>query len=66
MADSNNQSPARKRYLRNAHGLRSTIKRETAGRTRNLSEDFTARDFTRMEARARAAMKRSTTRIEGQ
>ena len=44
---------------------RAAQRRETQGRTRNLREDFTGGDWSRMEAQARRAMQRNAARMNG-
>lgn len=63
--NSNHDSPGRKRYKKNKHNVRQVIRRETRGVTRNLSEDFTGGDWSRLEARARAAMSRNSRELTG-
>lgn len=54
-SNSNHESPGRKKYLTGARDLRTVVKRETRGRTRNLQEDLTERDMPRLESAARRA-----------
>lgn len=63
--NSNHDSPGRKRYKKSKHNVREVIKRETQGRSRNLREDLTERDWSRMETRARAAMNRNSRELTG-
>lgn len=60
MTQDNRQTP---RKMKNARGARQAVKRETEGRTKNLREDFTERDWSRMEASARRAMDRNNKRM---
>jgi hypothetical protein len=60
MTQDNRQTPRR---VKNARGLRQAVKRETRGGTRNLRENFTERDWSRMEAAAKRAMANSNKRM---